>query len=113
MTLSRPMALLLGLLSAWPFVYFVGFMAAMAVTLTSSGGPFGDPSSFGVIFVLHLLTTVLSMGLLVFYVTHAFKTPRIAQDQRVLWLLVLFMGNMLAFPIYWYLHVWRRDAASA
>jgi hypothetical protein len=107
MTLSRPMALLVGALSAWPFVYFVGFMAMMATTFTS-GGPFTDPTSFDVMMRVHLLTMVATMGLLVFYVTHVFRSQRLPQDQRVMWLLVLFMGNMLAFPIYWYLHVWRR-----
>ncbi len=107
MPLSRPMALLVGVLSAWPIVYFIGFMATMAMTF-STGGPFADGGSFDLLFRVHLLTMLVSMALLAFYVTHVFKSPRLPQDQRVMWLLVLFMGNMLAFPVYWYLHVWRR-----
>lgn len=107
MTLSRPMALVVGALSAWPILYFVGFMVMMAMSV-GAGGPFRDVESFDLLMRVHLLTMVVSMGLLAFYVTHAFRSPRLPQDQRVLWLLVLFLGNMLAFPVYWYLHVWRR-----
>jgi hypothetical protein len=101
------MALVVGALSAWPLVYFAGFMAMMAVS-SGRGGPFADATTFDLLVRAHLITMVVTMGLLGFYVTHAFRSPRLPQEQRVLWLIVLFMGNMLAFPVYWYLHVWRR-----
>ena len=107
MAISRPLALLVGLLTAWPPVYFVGFTA---VVLGAVGGDafMGDRREFELLFRLHLLTMLVSMGLLAFFVVHCFRNDRVPQERRVMWLLVLFLGNMFAFPVYWYLHVWRR-----
>jgi hypothetical protein len=62
---------------------------------------------FDYLFVAHILTMLIIMALLAFYVVHLFKNDSMPSDQRILWMLVLFFGNLFAFPVYWYLHVWR------
>ena len=113
MHISRSLAAVLGIISVWPAVYFLSFMALMF------GAVFGRDDSrfsswFDAIFVVHLLTMLVMIGLLAFYVVHLFKNETMASDRRVLWAIVLFMGNAFAFPVYWYLYVWqdvRRVAA--
>lgn len=41
------------------------------------------------------------------YIGHVFKNPAIAADKRALWAVVLFFGNVIAMPVYWFLYVWR------
>jgi hypothetical protein len=38
---------------------------------------------------------------------NVFRNDRVDKDKKVLWAVVLFMGNMIAMPIYWYLYIWR------
>jgi hypothetical protein len=52
---------------------------------------------------------LVTFALLALYVVHAFKTDRLASDKKVLWVIVLFLGNLVAFPIYWYLYMWRAE----
>ncbi len=56
-----------------------------------------------------MFTIFYIFGLLVFYIYNLFKNENVKSDQKVLWALVLFMGNMMAMPIYWYLYIWRES----
>ena len=47
------------------------------------------------------------LALTVFYIVNVFKNNRIENDKKVLWAIVLFMGNMIAMPIYWYIYIWK------
>ena len=31
----------------------------------------------------------------------------VPQDKKALWAVVIFMGNALAMPVYWYLYIWK------
>lgn len=54
----------------------------------------------------HLLK-MLEIIILIIYVRYLFKTDRVAQDKKTLWAVILFLGNMIAIPVFWYLHMWR------
>jgi len=60
-----------------------------------------------VLFPLHFLTMLEILALLVIYIMHVFKTDSVPQDKKALWAVVLFLGNMIAMPIYWYLYIWK------
>jgi hypothetical protein len=50
------------------------------------------------------------------YVVHAFRNSEFRQETRIVWVIILFMGNMFAFPVYWWLYLrpWgRRTDAPA
>jgi hypothetical protein len=100
------LAAIIGVVTAWPVVYFMAFLAFMFTAFTLRDEGLMD-TLFGYVFVAHAMTMLLGIGLLAFYVVHLFKNDSMPSDQRLLWMLVLFLGNFLAFPVYWYLHVWR------
>jgi|SRR5687768_13979739 len=112
MHVSRPLAAVLGLVTLWPPVYFVAFIGFMFTTVFWPE-PQGFDRVFEAVFVAHLLTMLIIMGLLAFYVVHLFKNETLRDDRRVLWAVVLFMGNVFAFPVYWYLHVWQAPPRGA
>ena len=99
MNLSKPIKILLGLLTLWPFLYAVLFvLIIVGIVLSAASGehPMEKgrfPSGILVIFVLHLLTMLLSIGLLFFYIVYLFKTNRVGEDKKVLWAVVLFFGK--------------------
>ena len=106
MHISRPLAAVLGLISVWPAVYFLSFMVLMFNAVLGRNDARFE-SWFDAVFVVHLITMLFIIGLLAFYVVHLFKNEAMASDRRVLWAIVLFMGNAFAFPVYWYLYIWQ------
>ncbi|MEK6602136.1 MAG: hypothetical protein AABZ09_09670 [Candidatus Binatota bacterium] len=109
MILSRPIQLLIGATSCLPFIYLVYFF----LTVFSSMGYQGrSPENFDFLFRLHLGTMLLIFVLLVFYLVYLFRTDRVPSDKKALWAVVLFMGNMIAIPIFWYLYIWGKGKAK-
>jgi hypothetical protein len=109
--------ILLAIATVWPFLYmvlFVLFAFFSVFFMPRSGSPEGGgiPDLFLIIFPLHLLTMLLIMGLMVFYIVNIFRNDRVEKDKKVLWAVVLFMAGMFAMPVYWYLYIWREEKES-
>jgi hypothetical protein len=116
MRVSKLLAILIGLFTVWPPVYmliFFSFILGSFMRLTNSKDPADPFRSFRLLMAAHLATMLIMMVLLVFYIVHVFKNPALVGDKRVLWAVVLFMGNIVAMPIYWFLYVWREPVSSA
>ena len=103
----------LGAATVWPFLYvLIFFVAVFGLTFAFSGrDPVSEgdrpPAWFFGIIALHFLTMLWVLGLMVFYMINVFRNERVEKDKKVLWAVVLFLGNMLAMPVYWYLYIWR------
>ena len=113
--MKTPTKILLGLASLWPFVYmviFFIFILSSFLFLSAPGNQEFGPISFTIIFLLHLLTMIWIMALTIFYIVDVFRNNRVDKDKKVLWAVVLFMGNIIAMPIYWYLYIWKEPAVS-
>jgi hypothetical protein len=70
----------------------------------------GDTNSFNFIFMIfpiHIFIMIETIVLLVIYLKDVFKNKYIEESKRVLWVLVLFFGNLIAMPIYWYINIWK------
>lgn len=105
---SKPTAYIVGALTAWPPIYFVLFISFMFFSFMSMGRGTGKGPSFDLfrlIFPLHILTMVLMFALTAVYIVHAFRSDELPADKRMLWVIVLFLGNMLAFPVYWWFYL--------
>ena len=109
--MKKSTKILLAIATIWPFFYMIFFFVVIFSSFffiprngSSDGGAF--PALFMIIFPLHFLTMFLIMGLTVFYMVNVFRNDRVEKDKKVLWAVVLFMGNMIAMPIYWYLYIW-------
>lgn len=114
--MNTPTKTLIGLATLWPIVYMGLFFAFVFGSFfflsTSAGQEVGPPVSFMVIFLLHLLTMLWMVALTVFYIVNVFRNDRVEKDKKVLWAVVLFMGSVIAMPIYWYLYIWKEPAVS-
>jgi heme/copper-type cytochrome/quinol oxidase subunit 3 len=107
----KPAKIILGLATVWPIVYILLFMAFVASTLIrtvqTTGAP--PPDFFRIIIPLHLATMLVALGLLVFYVTHAYRSASLSSDRRLIWIVLLLFGFPIAGPIYWYSHLWHEE----
>jgi hypothetical protein len=103
--ISKLIKLFIGIASVLPLLYMIFFMG----TFFSMAFLHRTLIPFNVLFGIHMFTIFYIFGLLVFYIYNLFKNENVKSDQKVLWALVLFMGNMMAMPIYWYLYIWRES----
>ncbi len=106
--------ILLGAATAWPIIYMFVFIVTIFSTMRGAfnGGGFEEPSLMP-IFVLHMFTALETLVLLVFYVVHAIRNERLDQNTRLLWAILLFVGNMVAMPIYYIMNIWPTHAEPA
>jgi hypothetical protein len=115
MQFSRPVAILIGVFTAWPIAYmffFFAFIFGSFMRITNAKEPAPLFKSFRILMVAHAGTMLVMLALLVFYIVHVFKSPALTGDRRILWAVVLFMGGPIAMPIYWFLYVWRGAHSS-
>ena len=112
--MKKTTKILLAIATVFPFLYMIFFFVVIFSSIffaprdgSSEGGVF--TILFMVIFPLHLITMLLILGLTIFYMVNVFKNDRVDKDKKVLWAVVIFMGNMIAMPVYWYLYIWREE----
>lgn len=114
--MKKSTKILLGLATLWPFVYmilfFVFIFSAFMFMPQSGSEESGPPMFFVIIVPLHLLTMLWVMGLTVFYMVNIFRNDQVDKDKKVLWAVVIFMANLIAMPIYWYLYIWKDAPAG-
>ena len=114
--MNKPAKIALAIASIWPFIWMLIFVLFIFGTffVSSNQEPTqhrGVPLPFTLFFAGHILTMLWMFALTTFYIVYLFRTDRIAQDQKALWAIVLFFGNIIAFPIFWYLYIWKERSA--
>lgn len=115
--LGKPAKVVLGIVSLWPVIYLFVFMAFFFIQFFGVfSRPLVSPQPvdtiaafhlFRTFFILQLLAMVVIIALTALYIIDVFRNDRVTPDRKVLWAIILFMGGMLAMPVYWYLFVWR------
>jgi len=103
MKLSNSQRILLGILSIWPFIY-IPFFVVFTIGMTFATD---SPVPIFIIIPLHMLTMLVNLGLMIFFVVHAIKTIDPKDDMRIIWVVIILLLGILANPVYWYLRIWR------
>lgn len=116
--MKKPAKVALAIATIWPFLWMMLFFAFIFGTMfwcsshpKSGSEERGMPLAVMLFFAGHFLTMLLIFGLTAFYIVYLFRTDRVAQDKKALWAIVLFMGSALAFPVFWYLYIWKEPEA--
>ena len=62
-----------------------------------------------------VVTAVVAAGWLVTiaFITYALASSAVPKDKRGLWAAVLFLGNVLTLPFFWFWYIWRPSASAA
>jgi hypothetical protein len=117
MRITKPLAVVIGLFTIWPIIYFFLFMAFFVVTALTmfqqTPQHQSGPGFFPYIVIPHVGTMLLMFALMAFYIVHVFKNPALKDDRRALWAVVLFMGLPFSAPVYWWLFIWRPARSDA
>lgn len=110
----------LGIATIWPIVYMFLFMVGIFSVMIFAGlqgnppnpgppapGSLLFPLGFMALFAVHMVTILGTLALTVFYIIRVFKTERLDQNMKIMWMLLLFFVGMFAQPVFWYLYIWR------
>jgi hypothetical protein len=93
---SKIVLLIFGL---FPFIYAILFF-----TIVGSG----EKTTSLVFSILFFLAFISIPFTFIFYVVDVLIHKSVPKDQKYLWIALLFFGNILVFPVYWYSFVWRK-----
>ncbi len=118
MRLSRSAAVVVAVFTLLPLAYILYFTGVLIPHLMSAAATGGAQSQefsheFQTVFRTHLIALLLVALLMAFYLVYLFRTDRVRPDKKALWAVVLFLGNLLAMPVFWYLYVWPRRTGAA
>ncbi len=106
--MKRVLALFWLLLTLAPIAYIFFFVFFSFSMLATGAHSFQQTKEqFDFIFMLQMIAILGSWALVASYVVYLFRSSYVPQEKRALWAVVLFLGNMIAMPIFWYLYVWR------
>ncbi len=102
MNVRRLFEIPLGVLFAAPAAYAIYGLARMLI-----GGP--EPEGTGYLSTSAGDAALLLSGaaLIAICIALAYRLPSVNPDKRKAWVMFLLFGSIVAFPIFWYLHIFR------
>lgn len=108
----------LALATLLPGVYFIFFIAVVVSLVYYAAVTRGSPPQslidrFWMMMLLHVLTTIWTVGLSIIYTLNIFRNDRVTPDRKPLWAVAIFLGHSVAMPIYWYRYIWPQDTRPA
>ena len=105
----------LGVITVWPILHLALLFSTLiflALKATVLGNPVSTAAREPGIWLSSLLSmqslTVPWWGAMsIVYIVNVYTNDRVDKQSKLLWAVILFLGNMLVMPIYWYLYIWR------
>jgi glucan phosphoethanolaminetransferase (alkaline phosphatase superfamily) len=115
--------IIIGLLSLLPIAFFVvyfiqfySFFVEMverrAYYETEQPDPREFLRSFMPFFILIIVKVLISIGLLIYFLINAINNKKIDTGERIVWIITFVLVGFIAFPLYWYMRIWRDDLNS-
>jgi hypothetical protein len=106
MPLTRRAKIVLGLLTAWPVCYVFLFFAYTYFWMFAQPPSREMPEFLGLVAAVHLLTAVLMLGLVAFYIVYLLKTPHVEPGRKAVWAVIILLGHGIGMPIFFLMHIW-------
>jgi hypothetical protein len=118
--LKRTAKIALLLISLLPIIVFTSFVILFQLGIFVNYneepypvfGHFINTDAVPGFVVLFLIAFISIPCMLVFYIVDCWRNSRVAKNQKALWTVVLLAGSYLAFPVYWYLYLWRQPKSK-
>jgi len=71
-----------------------------------------DVATFFLMASMVLMVLILIFVLMRIYKKDVAKNPNIEESKRPLWVTLIFFGNLLTMPVYWYLYIWKHRESN-
>lgn len=106
---------ILGIFTFLPVILLMIYLAAIlvlvrdALVFKDEDMPFPILGDMLWLIILALILGLLSFGLMVYYIIHAINNTQIDNNEKIIWVLLFVIVNVVSFPIYWYLRILKRN----
>ena len=106
---------ILGIVTFLPFILTVLYFGTIvllvrdALAYRDEDMPFPIVGDMLWLVVTALSAGLLSLGLMVYYIIHVIHNPLAEGSEKLVWVLLFVLASVIAFPIYWYLRIWKRE----
>ena len=84
-----------------PFIYIAYFISNVALGVNGV-------SDFDFLFKVHMFMALYTLVLMAFYIVYLVKLESISTELKLIWVVVLFVTNLLAMPVIWYLYIYKK-----
>ena len=108
-SMERSNRIWLGIFTFLPLVLLIGYLIQFAVLVREVilyGNDIATLGDISLALLLMLGIGVVSFGLFVFYILHVIYS-KVDNNEKLLWIILFFVGNIFAFPVYFYMKVWK------
>lgn len=109
--MERASKIWLGIFTFLPLVLlavYLVFFAFLVKDILLYGDDIALMGDVGVALLLMLGIGIIGFGLFVYYIIHVINAKSDG-NEKLLWLLLFFVANIFAFPVYFYLRIWKAD----
>ncbi|MBN2549395.1 MAG: hypothetical protein JXB15_09575 [Anaerolineales bacterium] len=126
MVISKKIKVVIGILTAYVMVYPFLAPFVMLFLMFSSGFMFFDPEMMPspefmrsimpmmmVLLPVMFCSTIIQMGLQIFYVAMVLKNKQFSDSIRILFALGMFFMPYVAMPLYFIAYFWKEDGGAA
>ena len=114
--MSKSSKILAGFLSFLPIIMVAGFFILMFLFFNrmaefrgDESRPFEMFSMFGRLFIAEIIMFLISIGVLLFFIIHLSRNKGMESTEKAIWVLALVLGNVICYPIYWYMKIWKEE----
>lgn len=113
--MSRVSKILLGILSFLPILLVASLFIFMFAQFRTFIQWDHDPepgevfSTFIPMFAIGILLSLVSLGVLIFFIIHLIKGKKMDGTEKAIWVLALILGGIICYPIYWYMKIWKDE----
>ncbi len=114
--MSRSSKLFVGILSFLPIILLLVFLFMIFGMFPAffkwdkyDPAPQEVFSAFAPLFFLGFAMSILSIGLLIFFIMHLLRHKALDSTERIIWILVFLFAGIVGYPIYWYMRIWKDD----
>ena len=102
----------LGFLSFWPFFYIVFFIISSFTDFGNKILNLSNTTLHPTIQTLFFITLAIIIIVMTFDIIFLFRTDKVKGSKRALWTVVLIQANIIALPIFWFIHFYKKQTKS-
>lgn len=117
--MSRGSKILVGILSFLPIILLAIFLVLFIRIFPNileweayEPTPQEVFSVFAPVFLVAIIMSILSLGLLVFFIVHLVRNKHLDTTERVIWILAFLFAGIVGYPLYWFMRIWNDEPRS-
>lgn len=118
--MSRGSKIFTGILSVFPLLLIAAFFIFMFTYFRRIlEWQYTDPQPsemfgfIGPMLIAEGIVFLFSFGVLIYFIVHLSRNKAMDSTEKAIWVLGLVLGNVICYPIYWYMKILKGDGSKA